>query len=95
MSEEMIYHSYYIFSKGDEYITISGDGDNPHNLGGIWITSSSGATKVADQLRDLEFGYSPQIGFIKFSDYPNDIYIQVARFQTIYKNGWRFRESNI
>jgi hypothetical protein len=86
---------YYIFSKGKEYITVSGVGDDLNNIKDIRWHSSKGARGVLEQMIKIESGYSPRIGFVKFDDYPNNIYIQIARFQSIYKDGWRYNRSNI
>lgn len=85
---------YYIYKKDNQYITVSGTGD-PHNLEDLRWTCSQGAKRILNQILEVESGYSPQGGFIKFDDYKNDIYIQIARFEIIYKDGWRFSRSNL
>ena len=89
----MIYH--YTFVKGEEYIKVSGNGDDPHDLKGIkWVSSPDGSG-VLKQMMKSASGYSPAIGFVAFDEYPNDFYVQIARFGGIYKDEWRFKETNL
>ena len=76
-------------------ITAKGDGDNPHDLKGIKWVSSPNASGVLKKMMKAESGYSPVIGFVKFSDYPSDFYVQIARFGSIYKDGWMFKDTNL
>lgn len=86
---------YYIFYKDSEYITVSGKGDDPNNLKDIQWNSSEGAKGIVKQMMKVESGYSPKFGFVKIEKHPNNLYVQAIRFQTIYKDGWRFSRSNI
>ena len=85
----------YTFSKGKEFITVVGTGDDPHNLDDIQWISSRGAKGVLDRLNKLFTGYTPTKGFVTFEDFPNDIYVQISKFQNIFKDGWRFKDSNL
>jgi hypothetical protein len=89
----MNYH--YTFVKGSEYITAKGSGDDPHDLKGIKWVSSPNASGVLKQVMQQESGYSPSIGFVTFKKFPNDFYVQIARFGSIYKDGWRFKDTNL
>ena len=82
----MNYH--YTFIIGDEYITAKGSGENPNDLKGIKWVSSPNASGVLKQMMKATSGYSPAIGFAAFKDHPNDFYVQIARFGSIYKDGW-------
>jgi hypothetical protein len=86
---------YYIFYKDGEYITVSGEGDDPNNLKNIQWNSSAGAKGIVKQMMKVKSGYSPKFGFVKIEKHPNNLYVQAIRFQTIYKDGWRFNRSNI
>jgi len=86
---------YYTFIKDNEYITISGNGEDPHNLEDLVWDSSRGASNVLDQLESVDGVYTPTAGFVSVNDYKNDIYIQGAKFDTLYKHGWRFGDSNV
>jgi len=86
---------YYTFIKDNEYITISGNGEDPHNLEDLVWDSSRGASNVLDQLEYVDSVYTPTAGFVSVNDYKNDIYIQGAKFDTLYKHGWRFGDSNV
>lgn len=85
----------YTFVKSNEYITAKGTGDDPYDLKGIKFVSSPNASGVLKQMMRQESGYSPSIGFVKFADFPNDFYVQIARFGSIYKDGWRFENTNL
>lgn len=89
----MEYH--YTFAKGSEYITAKGSGDDPHNLKGIKWVSSSDASGVLKQIMSQESGYSPAVGFVAFKNFPNDFYVQISRFGSLYKDGWRFKDTNL
>lgn len=86
---------YYTFIKENEYITISGNGEDPTNVKDLKWTSSHGAAGVLKQMDDIKSVYSPTIGFVSIDNYKNNIYIQIAKFDSIYKNGWRFSETNL
>lgn len=86
---------YYIFSKDKEYITVSGAGSDPHDLKDISWNSSEGAKGILKQMMKIESGYTADMGFIKIVDHPNNLYAEMCRFQTIYKDGWRYLRSNL
>lgn len=85
---------YYTFIKDNEYITAKGSGDDPHNLKIKWV-SSPNASGVLKQIMAQASGYSPTIGFVSFDKFPKDFYIQISRFGSIYKDGWRFKDTNL
>jgi hypothetical protein len=57
--------------------------------------SSEGAKGILKQLNEIKAGYSPSIGFVEFKKHPNDIYIQISRLNSLYRNGWREGKSNL
>lgn len=86
---------YYTFIKADQFITISGSGNDPHNLDSIEWISSPGATGVLEQLDSITNVYAPTVGFVSVNDYKNNMYVQIAKFGSIYKDGWRFDNTNL
>lgn len=86
---------YYTFIKGNEYITAKGDGSDPHNLKKIRWVSSPNAAGVFEQIMKVDSGYSPTIGFVSFKNFPNDFYVQISRFGSLYKDGWKFKDTNL
>ena len=86
---------YYIYEKDNKYIKVSGIGSDPYNLKNIMWESSKGAAGILKQILKIKSGYSPKFGFISLENYPNNIYIQIIRFKSLYKNGWRYSESNL
>ena len=88
------YKYFYTYIKDDEFIRVSGNGD-PNNLTDIKWTSSPGAAGVLAQMNSINSVYTPTIGFVSINDYKNDIYVQIAKFGSIYKNGWRFSDTNL
>ena len=86
---------FYTFIKENEYITVSGNGIDAIDLQDLEWTSSPGALGVLKQMESVDGVYSPTVGFVSASEYKNNIYIQIAKFGGIYKDGWRFGDSNI
>jgi ATP sulfurylase len=86
---------FYTFIKANEFITLSGSGEDPTDIKDLEWTASEGAQGVLKQMESIGGMYSPIIGFVNANDYKDDMYVQIAKFDTIYKNGWRFENSNI
>lgn len=86
--------SYYIITLSDQFISVSGVGksDNVRDL--RWV-ASQGAKGILEQVLEMKCGYAPEIGMIRYDDYPNDLYIQISRLDTLHKDGWRFSRGNI
>lgn len=84
----------YTFIKGTEYIVVRGTGEDPSDLKISW-SSSPYAAGVLKQMLEQVSGYSPMVGFVQYDNYQNDIYVQIARFGSIYKDGWRFKSTNL
>jgi ribosome modulation factor len=89
----MNYH--YTFIKVDQSITVSGSGNDPAVVMDIEWTSSPGAAAVLEQMNLIDSVYTPTIGFVSIDNYKNNMYVQIAKFGSIYKEGWRFENSNI
>lgn len=94
-SKKVIENYYYRYEKEREYILVSGIGNDPHNMDYISWSSSNGSIGILKQLNEIKSGYSPSIGFVEFKKYPNDIFIQITRLNSLYKNGWREGKSNL
>ena len=84
----------YTFIKGNQYIRLNGDG-NPYKAKNLKWFSSLGAKVVLEDMLKIEVGYSGKYGFIAFDDFKFNMYAQIARFASIYKDGWRFKETNL
>ena len=86
---------FYTFIKADQFITLSGSGEDPTDIKDLEWTSSPGAKDVLEQMSNIDSVYSPTTGFVRVSGHKNNIYVQMAKFDNIYKDGWRFENSNV
>jgi len=83
---------YSIYKNGDKWIRIDGKGINPKNCQNIHWTSSPNASADLKYLLKFSFGYTHK-GIIKFSDFKNNILIQIQRMAYIISLGYKYSES--
>jgi len=84
---------YYIFSKGDEWVKLQGEGDTPIECSNVMWTSSD--NKMLEELQSIESDYHPIYHFIKYKEYKNNLYAQINKFDRLVKYGYKFKESNL
>jgi len=85
---------YSIYKNSDKWIRIDGKGINPENCQNIYWTSSPNAEKDLIYLLKFPFGYT-HLGFIKFSDFKNNMLIQIERMAYIIPLEYKYSESFI
>lgn len=83
---------YTIYKNGEKWIKIEGKGISAENCENIRWTSSPSAEKDLIYLLKFPFGYTP-LGIVNFSDYKNNILVQISRFAYIIPLEYEYSES--
>ena len=84
---------YSQYSNGSKWIRVSGIGDSPENISQPTWSSSDNAKEDLKYLQSFPDGYSPITGAVEFSDFNNNLRIQICRFAYITQIGYKYESS--
>lgn len=85
---------YYIFTKGSDWIKLSGSGSDPIKCDNVKFSCNKGNKEIGI-VNNLEAEYHPVYkGVMNYKDNENNLLVQVNKFGSLIKYGYRHNKNN-